>query len=66
MSRTDAKAAFDLDDFELQIEGVECRKDAGGIDELPGAYKDIDGVMENQKDLVEIVETLKQFVCVKG
>ena len=66
MSRTDAKAAFDLDDVELQTEGVECRKDAGGIDELPGAYKDIDEVMENQKDLVEIVETLKQIVCVKG
>ena len=66
MLRTDAKAAFDLDDVELQTEGVECRKDAGGIDELPGAYKDIDGVMENQKDLVEIVETLKQLVCVKG
>ena len=66
MSRSDAKAAFDLDDVELKTEGVECRKDAGGIDELPGAYKDIDGVMENQKDLVEIVETLKQLVCVKG
>ena len=66
MLRTDAKAAFDLDDVELQTEGVECRKDAGGIDELPGAYKDIDEVMENQKDLVEIVETLKQIVCVKG
>ena len=66
MSRTEAKAAFDLDDVELQTEGVECRKDAGVIDELPGAYKDIDEVMENQKDLVEIVETLKQLVCVKG
>ena len=66
MSRTEAKAAFDLDDVELQTDGVECRKDAGVIDELPGAYKDIDEVMENQKDLVEIVETLKQLVCVKG
>ena len=55
-----------MDDVELQTEGVECRKDAGGIDELAGAYKDIDEVMENQKDLVEIVETLKQIVCVKG
>ena len=66
ISRTEAKAAFDLDDVELQTEGVECRKDAGVIDKLPGAYKDIDEVMENQKDLVEIVETLKQLVCVKG
>ena len=66
MSRTEAKAAFDIDDVELQTEGVECRKDAGVLDELPGAYKDIDEVMENQRDLVEIVETLKQIVCVKG
>ena len=66
MSRTEAKAAFDLDDVALQTDGVECRKDAGVIDELPGAYKDIDEVMENQKDLVEIVETLRQLVCVKG
>ena len=66
MSRTDAKAAFDIDDVALQTEGVECRKDSGVIDELPGAYKDIDEVMENQRDLVEIVETLKQLVCVKG
>ena len=66
MSRGEAKAAFDLDDVELQTEGVECRKDAGVIDELPGAYRDIDQVMENQRDLVEIVETLKQLVCVKG
>ena len=66
MSRTEAKAAFDIDDVELQTEGVECRKNAGVIDELPGAYKNIDEVLENQRDLVEIVKTLKQLVCVKG
>jgi tRNA-splicing ligase RtcB (3'-phosphate/5'-hydroxy nucleic acid ligase) len=46
--------------------GVECRKDSGVIDEIPGAYKDIDEVMRNQSDLVEIVAELKQVVCVKG
>ena len=49
-----------------QTRGVECRKDGGVIDEIPGAYKDIDTVMENQRDLVEVVHTLKQVVCVKG
>jgi tRNA-splicing ligase RtcB len=47
-------------------EGVECRKDSGVIDETPMAYKDIDRVMAAQTDLVEIVHTLKQVVCVKG
>ena len=47
-------------------QGVECRKDAGVIDETPAAYKDIDAVMEAQSDLVEIVYRLKQIVCVKG
>jgi tRNA-splicing ligase RtcB len=47
-------------------EGVECRKDADVIDEIPMAYKDIDAVMDAQKDLVEVVYTLKQVVCVKG
>jgi tRNA-splicing ligase RtcB (3'-phosphate/5'-hydroxy nucleic acid ligase) len=46
--------------------GVECRKDADVIDEIPGAYKDIDRVMADQTDLVEVVHTLKQVVCVKG
>ncbi len=46
--------------------GVECRKDSGVIDEIPGAYKDIDQVMRNQSDLVEVVAELKQVVCVKG
>ena len=51
---------------ECQTAGVECRKDAGVIDEIPGAYKPIDEVMANQVDLVEVVHTLKQVVCVKG
>lgn len=66
MSRGKAKANFTLEDLAKQTEGIECRKDSGVIDEIPGAYKDIDQVMENQKDLVEIVATLKQVLCVKG
>ena len=66
MSRRDAKNRFNSNDMEIQTKGVECRKDKGVIDEIPGAYKDIDEVMENQNDLVEIVHTLKQVVCVKG
>ncbi len=66
MSRTQAKKQFNTVDVEKQTEGVECRKDKGIIDEIPGAYKDIDQVMENQSDLVDIVHTLKQVVCVKG
>lgn len=66
MSRTKAKKAFSLDDLITQTAGVECRKDAGVLDEIPGAYKPIDQVMANQADLVEIVATLKQVVCVKG
>ncbi|CAN5508202.1 hypothetical protein BH18ACI1_BH18ACI1_06090 [soil metagenome] len=66
MSRTQAKKAFTREDLERQTAGVECRKDAGVIDEIPGAYKDIDEVMRNQSDLVEVVAELKQVVCVKG
>lgn len=66
MSRTAAKKAFTVDDHVRATEGVECRKDAGVIDETPGAYKDIDAVMEAQSDLIEIVHRLKQVVCVKG
>lgn len=66
MSRTEAKKRFNKKDLELQTHGVECRKDNGVVDEIPGAYKDIDQVMSNQSDLVEIVHTLKQVVCVKG
>lgn len=66
MSRTKAKKIFTLEDQIRATEGVECRKDADVIDEIPMAYKDIDAVMQAQKDLVEIVYTLKQVVCVKG
>ncbi len=66
MSRTQAKKRFTLADQIKATEGVECRKDVDVIDEIPMAYKDIDAVMEAQKDLVEIVYTLKQVVCVKG
>ncbi len=66
MSRTEAKRKFTKDDLSAQTMGVVCRKDDGIVDEIPGAYKDIDQVMENQKDLVEIVAELKQFICVKG
>jgi tRNA-splicing ligase RtcB (3'-phosphate/5'-hydroxy nucleic acid ligase) len=66
MSRNKAKLQFTLDDLIEQTRGVECRKDEGVIDEIPGAYKSIDQVMENQSDLVEVVATLKQVVCIKG
>ncbi len=66
MSRTEAKRRFKREDLIAQTKGVECRKDKGVIDEAPGAYKDIDAVMANQQDLVEVVHTLKQVVCVKG
>ena len=66
LSRGAAKRAFTVEDLEAQTSGVECRKDEGVLDEIPGAYKDIDVVMENQKDLVEIVHTLKQVMCIKG
>lgn len=66
MSRGAAKRMFSEADIETQTAGVECRKDSGIIDELPGAYKDIDKVMENQSDLVRVVTKLKQVLCVKG
>ncbi|HEY9625249.1 MAG TPA: RtcB family protein [Crinalium sp.] len=66
MSRNKAKNTFTLDDLVRQTKGVECRKDEGIIDEIPGAYKPIDEVMAQQADLVEVVATLKQVVCVKG
>ena len=66
MSRTEAKRKFSLTDLINQTQGVECRKDADVIDEIPGAYKDLDLVMENQKELVEVVHTLKALLCVKG
>ncbi len=66
MSRTKARATFSIADLSLQTTGVECRKDADVIDEIPGAYKDIDQVMSDQADLVEKVAELKQILCVKG
>ena len=66
MSRTAAEKKFTEDDMKKQTEGVICRKDKGVIDEIPGAYKDIDTVMENQSDLTDILHRLKQVVCVKG
>jgi tRNA-splicing ligase RtcB len=66
MSRTAAKRRFSLEDHAAATAGVECRKDAGVLDETPAAYKPIDAVMEAQKDLVEVVHTLRQVVCVKG
>lgn len=65
-SRSKAKSAFTLADAESQTAGIVCRKDAGILDELPGAYKDIDQVMEHQKDLVKVVAQLRQILCVKG
>lgn len=66
MSRNKAKNHFSLDDLIQQTTGVECRKDRGVLDEIPGAYKPIDEVINQQTDLVEVVATLKQVVCVKG
>lgn len=66
MSRAEAKRRFTLEDHLAATAGVECRKDAGVIDETPMAYKDIDAVMAAQADLVEVVHTLKQVVCIKG
>ena len=66
MSRTAARKRFTVADHIRQTEGVECRKDRDVIDEIPAAYKDIDAVMAAQEDLVEVVHTLKQVVCVKG
>ena len=66
MSRTEAKRRFTVEDHVRATQGVECRKDAEVIDETPMAYKDIDAVMAAQADLVEIVHTLRQVVCVKG
>jgi len=66
MSRTAARRRFSLAEHAAATEGVECRRDVGVIDETPMAYKDIDAVMAAQSDLVEVVHTLKQVVCVKG
>ena len=66
MSRSAAKRRFTTQDLEDQTQGVECRKDSGVVDEIPGAYKPIEQVIDQQRDLVEVVAKLKQVVCVKG
>ncbi|MEV7612916.1 RtcB family protein [Streptomyces sp. NPDC089799] len=66
MSRTAAKKRFSARDLAEQTRGVECRKDAGVVDEIPGAYKSIDQVIHQQTDLVQVVAKLKQVICVKG
>jgi len=66
MSRSAAKRRFSTKDLEEQTQGVECRKDSGVVDEIPGAYKPIEQVIDQQRDLVEVVAKLKQVVCVKG
>ena len=66
MSRTMAEKTFTLEDHVRDTAGVECKKDRSVLDETPKAYKDIDTVMAAQSDLVDIVHTLKQVLCVKG
>jgi tRNA-splicing ligase RtcB (3'-phosphate/5'-hydroxy nucleic acid ligase) len=66
MSRGEARRTLTVADLAAQTQGVECRKDGGVLDEAPAAYKDIDAVMAQQRDLVEVVHTLKQVLCVKG
>lgn len=66
MSRNAAKKRFSTKDLEEQTQGVECRKDSGVVDEIPGAYKPIEQVIDQQRDLVAVVAKLKQVVCVKG
>ncbi|MFF1397658.1 RtcB family protein [Streptomyces sp. NPDC058287] len=66
MSRNAAKKQFSTKDLEEQTRGVECRKDSGVVDEIPGAYKPIEKVIDQQRDLVEVVAKLKQVICVKG
>jgi tRNA-splicing ligase RtcB len=66
MSRTEARRRFSVADHAAATSGIECRKDEDVIDETPMAYKSIDAVMHAQRDLVEIVHTLRQVVCVKG
>jgi tRNA-splicing ligase RtcB len=66
MSRAEARRRFTLADHAAATAGVECRKDEGVLDETPAAYKGIEQVMHAQADLVEIVHTLRQVVCVKG
>lgn len=66
MSRTEARNTFTLKDHRAAVAGVECRLDSDVLDETPGAYKSIDDVIEAEKDLVKIAQTLKQIICIKG
>jgi tRNA-splicing ligase RtcB (3'-phosphate/5'-hydroxy nucleic acid ligase) len=66
MSRTEATRRFTKFDLADQTKGIECRKDKGVVDEIPAAYKDIDVVMSHQTDLVEVLHTLRQVLCIKG
>ena len=66
LCRSEAKRRFSLTDLVDQTRGVECRKDLDVLDEIPGAYKDLDLVMANQTDMVEVVHTLRAVLCVKG
>jgi tRNA-splicing ligase RtcB len=66
MSRGAARRQFSVADLQKQTEGVECRKDDGVLDEIPGAYKDLEEVMSQQADLVDVVHRLRTLVCVKG
>lgn len=66
MSRGQAKRTFTVEDLAAQTAGIECRKDAGVVDEIPGAYKSIESVIEAQTDLVEVVARLHTLLCVKG
>ena len=66
MSRTEARRTFTLEDHVRDTAGVECRKDSEVIDETPKAYKNIEDVMSAQEELVDVVHTLKQILCVKG
>lgn len=66
MSRNAAKKAFTVADHIKATEGIECRKDAGVVDETPMAYKSIEAVMQAQSELVEVVAELRQVLCVKG
>jgi len=66
MSRAEAKRRFTADDLAQQTLGIECRKDTGVVDEIPGAYRDIDDVIAAQADLVEVVTRLSTLMCIKG
>jgi tRNA-splicing ligase RtcB len=66
MSRGQARSTLTVADLKRETNGIECRKDAGVLDEAPSAYKDIDAVMAAQHDLVRIVHTLRQVICIKG